>query len=166
LLRRLGVDDQDLNGALCHMCHVTVMMRPFVEAVRRFKAEPFRSMDLVKKLGYAAGYARNFLSQATRQGLLIAESQEGKKEKTFRANPNVVKEIVLKGGKEKEELLEALGLYPRYPGEYVALRGFTVVDHDLDLYRLSERVLPDMEGEDKIVVTNVGIPKKAITIEI
>ena len=27
------------------MCHVTVMMRPFVEAVRRFKTEPFRSTE-------------------------------------------------------------------------------------------------------------------------
>jgi len=143
-----------------------VMMRPLVEAIKMFKAEPFRSIDLVEKLGYAAGYARNFLSQATRQGLLIAEPRKGRKEKTFRANPSVVKEIVLRGGKDKEELLEALRLHSRYPGEYVALRGFTVVDHDLDLYRLGERVLPDMEGEDEIVITNVGIPKKAITIEI
>jgi len=148
------------------MCHVTVMMRPFVEAVRRFKAEPFRSMDLVKKLGYAAGYARNFLSQATRQGLLIAESQQGKKEKTFRANPSVVKEIVLKGGKEKEELLEALGLNSKYLGEYVALRGFNVVDHDLDLYRLGERVFPGTQPRGEIVITNIGMPKKIVTIEI
>ena len=63
----------------------------------------------MEKLGYATGYARNFLSQATLQGLLIAESRKGKKEKTFKANPNVVRAIVLRGGKEKEEFLEALG---------------------------------------------------------
>jgi hypothetical protein len=142
------------------------MMRPFVEAVKTFKSQPFRSVELVEKLGYAAGYARNFLSQATRQGLLIAESRKGKKEKTFRANPDVVREIVLRGGKEKEEFLEALGLRSRYLGEYVALRGFRVVDHDLDLYRLGERVLSNREEQDEIVITNVGTPKKIVTIEI
>jgi hypothetical protein len=73
------------------------MMRPFVEAIRTFRWEPFRSVDLVERLGYAGGYARNFLSQATRQGLLIVESKRGKREKTFRANPGVVREIVLRG---------------------------------------------------------------------
>jgi len=142
------------------------MIRPFVEAVRVFKSEPFRSADLVEKLGYATGYARNFLSQAVRQGLLIAESRKGKREKTFKANPNVVREIVLRGGKEKEEFLEALGLHSRYLGEYVALRGFRVVDHDLDLYRLGERVFSTREEQYEIVVTNVGTPKKIITVEI
>jgi len=142
------------------------MMRPFVEAVRTFKWEPFRSADLVEKLGYASGYARNFLSKATRQGLLIVESKKGKREKTFRANPSVVREIVLKGGKEKEELLQALGLHSRYPGQYIALRGFKVIDHDADLYRLGERIFPDTEAEDEIVITNVGKPKKMITIEV
>jgi len=142
------------------------MMRPFVEALRTFKRDPFRSIDLVEKLGYATGYARNFLSQATRQGLLIAESRKGKREKTFRANPSVVKEIVLKGGKEKEELLEALGLNSRYAGEYVALKGFRVVDHDVDLYRLGGRVLSDAEAQDELVITNVAVPRKIVTIEI
>ena len=141
------------------------MMRPFAEALRRFKSEPFRSKDLVQKLGYASGYTRNFLSQATRQGLLIAESPGGKREKTFRANPSVVREIVLKGGKEKEELLQALGLHSRYAGEYVALKGFRVVDHDTDLYRLGERILSDAEAQGQLVITNVGVHKKIVTIE-
>jgi len=141
------------------------MMRPFAEALRRFKWEPFRSTDLVQKLGYASGYARNFLSQATRQGLIIAESRRGKREKTFRANPSVVREIVLKGGKEKEELLEALGLHSTYAGEYVALKGFRVIDHDADLYRLGERILSDAEAQGQLVITNVGVPKKIVTIE-
>jgi len=141
-------------------------MRPLVEAIRAFKSEPFRSVDLVKRLGYAAGYARNFLSQATRQGLLIAESKKGKKEKTFRVNPSMVREIVLRGGKEKEELLEALGLHSWYLHQYVALRGVRVVDHDADLYRLAERVFPNIEASDEVVITNVGTPKKIVTIEI
>ena len=142
------------------------MMRPFVEAIRTFRWEPFRSVDLVERLGYASGYARNFLSQATRQGLLIVESKRGKKEKTFRANPDVVREIVLKGGKEKTELLEALGLHSKFLGQYVALRGFSVVDHDTDLYRLAERIFPDTEAQDEVVITNVGTPKKILTLEI
>jgi hypothetical protein len=142
------------------------MMRPFVEAIRTFRWEPFRSVDLVERLGYASGYARNFLSQATRQGLLIVESKRGKKEKTFRANPSVVREIVLKGGKEKTELLEALGLHSKYQGQYVALKGFSVVDHDTDLYRLAERIFPDTKAQDEVVITNVGTPKKILTLEI
>ena len=142
------------------------MMRPFVEAIRTFRWEPFRSVDLVERLGYAGGYARNFLSQATRQGLLIVESKRGKREKTFRANPGVVREIVLRGGKEKEELLEALGLYAKFLGQYVALRGFSVVDHDANLYRLAERIFPDTEAQDEVVITNVGTPKKILTAEI
>jgi len=123
-------------------------------------------MDLVDRLGYASGYARNFLSQATREGLLVLESKKGKKEKTYRANPSLVREIVLRGGREKEELLEALGLHSKYRGEYVALRGFSVVDHDADLYRLAERIFPDTEAQDEVVITNVGTPKKIMTIEI
>ena len=142
------------------------MMRPFVEAIRTFRWEPFRSVDLVERLGYASGYARNFLSQATRQGLLIVESKRGKKEKTFRANPSVVREIVLRGGKEKTELLEALGLHSKFLGQYVALKGFSVVDHDTDLYRLAERIFPDTETQDDVVITNVGTPKKILTVEI
>jgi len=142
------------------------MMRPFVEAIRTFRWEPFRSVDLVERLGYASGYARNFLSQATRQGLLIVESKRGKKEKTFRANPDVVREIVLRGGKEKTELLEALGLHSKFLGQYVALKGFSVVDHDTDLYRLAERIFPDTEAQDDVVITNVGTPKKILTVEI
>lgn len=148
------------------MYHVTIMIRPLLEALRTFKSQPFRSMDLVKKLGYAAGYARNFLSQATRQGLLIAESRKGRKEKTFRANPRLVKEAVLRGGKEKEELLDALALHSKYLGEYVALKGFSVVDHEHDLYRLGERIVSNRKREDDIVITNVGTPKKIITLEI
>jgi len=116
--------------------------------------------------GYATGYSRNFLSQATRQHLLIAGPKEGKRKKTFMVNPSVIKKIILKGGKEKEELLEALGLRSKYLGEYVALKGFEVVDHDLNLYRLGDRVFSDVEEQDEIVITNVGIPKKIITIEI
>ena len=142
------------------------MVRPFVEAIRTFRWEPFRSADLVERLGYASGYARNFLSQATRQGLLIVESKRGKKEKTFRANPDVVREIVLRGGKEKTELLEALGLHSKFLGQYVALKGFSVVDHDTDLYRLAERIFPDTEAQDDVVITNVGTPKKILTVEI
>jgi hypothetical protein len=142
------------------------MMRAFVETIRIFRSDPFRPRDLVDRLGYATGYARNFLSQATRQGLVIVESKKGKKEKTFRANPSVVREIVLRGGKEKEELLKALGLYTKYRGQYVALKGFKVVDHDADLHRLGERVFPDTKAQDETVITNVGIPKRIIAIEI
>jgi len=81
-------------------------------------------------------------------------------------NPSVIKKIILKGGREREALIEALGLHSRYLGEYVALKGFEVVDHDLNLYRLGDRVFSDVEEQDEIVITNVGIPKKIITIEI
>jgi len=141
-------------------------MRPFLEAVRTFKLKPFRTADLVEKLGYATGYARNFLSQARRQRLLIAGPEERRREKTFMVNPSVIKKIILKGGRDKEELIEALGLHSKYLGEYIALKGFEVVDHDLNLYTLGGRIFSDVEGQDEIVVTNVGIPKKIITIEI
>jgi hypothetical protein len=147
------------------MCHVTTMIRPLVEAIRQFKGKPFHSRDLTERLGYAPGYARNFISQATRQGLLIAAPKIGKREKTFTPNADIVKEIVLKGGKDKEELLEALGLNSKYLGEYVALKGFTVIDHDVDLDRLGERALAHKETWQEIVITNVGVPKKIMTIE-
>lgn len=141
-------------------------MRPFYEALRAFKSKPFRSADVVKKLGYAGGYARNFLSQAVREGLLIRESGAGKREKTFRANPGAVREIVLRGSKDKEELLHALGLSSRYLGEYIALKGLEVVDHDVDLYKLAERVLFSKDAQREVVLTSVGVPKKIITLEI
>jgi len=81
-------------------------------------------------------------------------------------NPSVIKKIILKGGRDKEELIEALGLHSKYLGEYIALKGFEVVDHDLNLYTLGGRIFSDVEGQDEIVVTNVGVPKKIITIEI
>jgi len=144
---------------------MTIMIRPLVEAIRQFKGKPFHTIDLTKRLGYTPGYARNFISQATRQGLLIAAPKVGKREKTFTPNAEIVKEIVLKGGKDKEELLEALGLHSKYLGEYVALKGFMVVDHDVDLDRLGERMLADEETFQEIVITNVGVPKNIIMIE-
>jgi len=81
-------------------------------------------------------------------------------------NPSVIKKIILRGGREKKEPVEALGLHSKYLGEYIALKGFEVVDHDLNLYRLGERVFSDVEGQDEIVITNVGIPKKIVTVEI
>jgi len=155
-----------LKWQICHMRNVTIMIKPFFEAVRAFKSGPFKSTDLVKRLGYASGYVRNFLSQATRQGLLVPESRAGKREKTFRANPRVVRDIVLRGGKDKEELLNAMGLRSKYFGEYVALDGFEIIDHDQDLYRLGERVFSNREAPGRIVVTNVGVPKKIITVEV
>lgn len=61
---------------------------------------------------------RKELPQATRQAPLIAESKKGNKKKTFRLNPNVVRETALRGGKEKEELLEALGVHSEYVGRF------------------------------------------------
>lgn len=159
------VDGKGLRLGKDHIYHVTVMMRPLVEAIRTFKAGPFRSRDLTDRLGYTQGYARNFISQATRQGLLIAEPKKGGREKTFVANARIIRQVVLKGGKDKEELLEALGLHSKYLGEYVALRGFTVVDHDVDFHRLGERILARNETGDEVVITNVGVPKKILTIE-
>ena len=46
------------------------------------------------------------------------------------------------------------------------MRGFSVVDHDADVYRLAERVFPDTEAQDEVVITNVGTPKKILTAEI
>jgi len=77
-----------------------------------------------------------------------------------------VREIVLRGGKQKEELPEALGLHSKFLGQYVALRGFSVVDHDANLYRLAERIFADTEAQDEVVITNVGKPKRMITIEV
>ncbi len=142
------------------------MIKPFYEAIRRFRSEPFRAVDVVKKLGYAEGYARNFLSQATRQGFLIGEHGKARREKTFRANPLIVREIVLRSGKDKEALLNALGLTAKYAGEYVAMRGFEVVDHDIDLYELGERVFSDEEARNEVVITSIGVPKKILTFEI
>jgi hypothetical protein len=78
----------------------------------------------------------------------------------------VVRPIVLRGGNDKKEFLEALGLGSRHQGEYVALKGFEVADHDADLYRLGERVFTNREAQRKIVVTIVGVPKNIITVEI
>lgn len=143
------------------------MARALFEAVRTFKSKPFTAADLVERLGYAAGYARNFLSQATRKGLIIREAGTGKRRKAFRVNQSVVKETILGGvQEEKDEMIGALGLRSGYLGEYVALRGFTVVDHDLDLYKLAERIFSNKELEDEVVITNVGLPKKIITVEI
>jgi hypothetical protein len=94
-----------------------------------------------------------------------SRTEDRKEEKTFTPNAEIVKEIVLRGGKDKEELLEALGLHSKYLGEYVALKGFTVIDHDVDLDRFGERVLAHKETWHEIVITNVGVPKKIMTIE-
>jgi len=77
-----------------------------------------------------------------------------------------VREIVLRGGKEEEELLEALGLHSKFLGQYVALREFNVVDHDANLYRLAERIFADTKAQDEVIITNVGKPKRMITIEV
>lgn len=78
----------------------------------------------------------------------------------------MLKEIVLRGGggSDKEELLDALGLRSKYIGEYVALRGFEVLHHDLDLYRLGEEEFVNKEARRRVVVTNAGVPKHQSSI--
>lgn len=143
------------------------MTRALFQAIRAFKSEPFTVGEFVEKLGYAVGYTRNFLSQATREGSILHEASTGKRSKAFMINQAVVKNVILGGAQdEKQELIGALGLRARYNGEYVALRGFTVIDHDLDPYRLAERVFSSKEPEPDVVITNVGLPKKIITVEI
>jgi len=146
--------------------NVAMMIKPVLEVVRAFKSRPFASRDLAKRLSYASGYVTNFLSQVTRQGLLLAESKAGKREKSFRANPAVVREIVRGGGKDKEELLDAIGLAQSTLGS----RSLWKDSRSLTMMRISigwgERVFSNKEGLGKIVVTNVGLPKKIITVEV
>ena len=71
----------------------------------------------------------------------------------------------MKGGEEKKNIIEALGLEGEYSGAYVALLNGEVVDYDDDLYALSDRVFANY-GLDEVVVTNVGVPRKIITMEL
>ena len=126
----------------------------------------FRARELAERLGYSEGYVKNLISKAVASGKVTSYvSDEDKRVKIYRINPVAIKNAILRGGREKEGVIEALGLKEKYSGGYVALVEGEVVDHDEDLYALSDRVFASYPPE-KIVLTNVGVPKKMITIEL
>lgn len=149
-----------------NLYQVIKMREILLRALTMFRWSPFTVNDLADKVGYSEGYVRNVLSEAVKSGEALTRVVEAdKRKKMYRVNLKVVESAVLKGGKERERVIEALGLTKEYHGEYVVLINGKVIDHDDDLYALSERAFARY-NPDEIIVTNVGRPKKMITIEI
>jgi len=137
-----------------------------LRALRAFGLGPFKARDFAKRLGYSEGYVRNVISEAVASGEVLAYiSDEDKRAKVYRINSTIIRKAILKGGEEKKNIIEALGLEGKYSGAYVALLNGEVVDYDDDLYALSDRVFTNY-GLDEVVVTNVGIPRKITTMEL
>lgn len=149
-----------------NLYQVIKMRETLLKALKIFKWSPFTVNDLADKVGYSEGYVRNILSEAAKSGEVLTQVVEvDKRKRMYRVNLKVVERAVLKGGKEKERVIETLGLTKEYQGEYVALINGEVIDHDEDLYALSERAFARYKP-DEIIVTNVGRPNRIITIEI
>ena len=137
-----------------------------LKALRAFKWSSFTISDLATELGYNEGYVRNAIGEAVKAAEVTKQVVDAdKRRRAYRVNPKVVERAVRKGGEEKEKVIRALGLEREYCGKYVALLNGKAVDCDEDLYALSDRVFAK-HNPDEIVVTNVGLPKKIITIEI
>jgi len=137
-----------------------------LRALRVFGLRPFKARDFAKRLGYSEGYVRNVISEAVASGEVLAYvCEEDKRAKVYRINSTIIRKAILKGGEEKKNIIEALGLEGKYSGAYVALLNGEVVDYDDDLYALSDRVFTNY-GSDEVVVTNVGIPRKITTMEL
>ena len=137
-----------------------------LRALRTFGLGPFKARDFAERLGYSEGYVRNVISEAVASGEVLAYvSDEDKRVKVYRINSSIIRKAILKGGEEKKNIIEALGLEGEYSGAYVALLNGEVVDYDDDLYALSGRVFANY-GLDEVVVTNVGVPRKIITMEL
>jgi len=137
-----------------------------LRALRVFGLRPFKARDFAKRLGYSEGYVRNVISEAVASGEVLAYvSDEDKRAKVYRINLTIIRKAILKGGEEKKNIIEALGLEGEYSGAYVALLNGEVVDYDDDLYALSDRVFTNY-GLDEVVVTNVGIPRRITTMEL
>ena len=137
-----------------------------MRALRTFGLGPFKARDFAERLGYSEGYVRNVISKAVASGEVLAYvSDEDKRVKVYRINSSIIRKAILKGGEKKKNIIEALGLESEYSGAYVALLNGEVVDYDDDLYALSDRVFANY-GLDEVVVTNVGVPGKIITMEL
>jgi len=142
------------------------VINAILTALGVFGLRPFKAKEFAEKLGYSQGYVKNLISKAVASGDVVSYvSADDKRVKIYRINPAMIKDAILRGGKEKEEVIESLGLKGKHSGSYVALLEGEVVDYDEDLYALSDRVFA-VHPAEKIFVTNVGIPRKMITLEL
>jgi len=142
------------------------VVNAILTALSVFGLRPFKAREFAEKLGYSQGYVKNLISKAVASGEVVSHvSVDDKRVKIYRINPAVIKDAIMRGGKEKEGIIESLGLKGKYSGGYVALLEGGVVDYDEDLYALSDRVFAEHPAEE-IIVTNVGIPRKMITLEL
>ena len=139
------------------------MMRPFVEAVRMFKSQPFGSYG---KAGLRYWLRKEFPEPGDSAGTAHSRIKKRKEREDLQGEPKRSQGDCPERRKGEGGISRSIGVHSRYLGEYVALRGFMVVDHGLDLHRLGQRVFSTREEQDEIVVTNVGTPKKIVTVEI
>ncbi|MHA1300750.1 MAG: hypothetical protein ACTSO9_15140 [Candidatus Helarchaeota archaeon] len=132
--------------------------------IYQFGKTPFTFQEFITKTKYKESYGRNLINKLAKKNIIeTLPNQEDKRSRLYRLNWKKIKELIILGGKERENIINNLDL-EQYLHEYVALKNFEVIDHDIDLFLLTQRIYRKGSDPD-IVVTNVGIPKKMIIHE-
>ncbi len=134
-------------------------------SIYQFGKKPFTFQEFIKLTKYKKGYGRNLITQLKKEQILLTIPAEGdKRERCYKLNWKTIRQLIIAGGTEKQLIIKSLPI-SNYTSEYVALKNFEVIDHDLDLLHLTQRVYRKRMDPD-VVLTNVGPPKQVITHEV
>ena len=132
--------------------------------VYQFGNNPFTFQQFIKRTNYKKSYGRNLINKLSKMRILeVLPNDIDKRTRIYKLNWKRIMEFMIKREIEKDIILNNLNL-EKYLHEYVALKNFEVVDHDIDLIQLTQRIFKN--GDDpEIFITNIGEPKKGIIYE-
>ncbi|MFX1511887.1 MAG: helix-turn-helix domain-containing protein [Promethearchaeota archaeon] len=130
-----------------------------------FQNKPFRVDDVVKHTGLAKGSVRNLLSELQHNGLITSRTAEkSKRERVYQISWAAIVNLIKEAHPKVPQILQQLNL-EAYTGQFVVLQDFKVIGADLSLYALTEKFWEQLENPN-VVLTSVGSPRSALTLEI
>ncbi|MFX0135140.1 MAG: hypothetical protein ACFFDN_15970, partial [Candidatus Hodarchaeota archaeon] len=122
--------------------------------VYQFKNNPFTFQQFIKKTSYKKSYGRNLINKLSKMQILeVLPNDMDKRTRLYKLNWKKIIEFVIQREIEKDIIFNNLNL-EKYLHEYVALKNFEVLDHDIDLIQLTQRIFKN--GDEIGFVTSGG----------
>lgn len=131
----------------------------------QFGQKAFSFQEFLQLTQYQEKYGRNVIAELSRKQILeVISSMSDKRARLYKLRWPAIKQLIIEGKEDKDAIINGLNL-SQYEHQYIVIKNFEVIDHDIDLLNLVQRVFKENIDPD-VVITNVGIPKQMIIYEI
>jgi hypothetical protein len=131
----------------------------------QFGQKAFSFQEFLQLTQYKEKYGRNVIAELSRKQILeVISSMSDKRARLYKLRWPAIKQLIIEGKEDKDAIINGLNL-SQYEHQYIVIKNFEVIDHDIDLLNLVQRVFKENIDPD-VVITNVGIPKQMIIYEI